>query len=394
MLSLQVLKHGSSRPTARSAGGTLAPFAMCDDQSRGRRHPEEAHPYRSEFQRDRDRIVHTKAFRRLENKTQVFAPFFSDHFRTRLTHTLEVTQVSTTIARAMGINADLCEVLALSHDIGHPPFGHEGEKVLDRIMRKHGSGFNHNLHALRIVEDFEVKYPAFRGLNLTYEVREGIIKHSSDWEDSTRSYVDLSEYQPGIKPTLEAQVIDPADEIAYNAADLDDGYRSGLLGADLIRDEVPLFARISETVRSEYPRAQEEIWVSETLRRLIDCLVTDLIEFTMSEIRDRGIQSVEDVRRQEALIVSLSPATSRLNQGLKHFLNGKLYDDPTLRQARLSAQVLIEGLFGYYLVNPRALPEHHRSRLGDSQLPSVVCDYIAGMTDGFAERQFEKVSRS
>ena len=394
MLSLQVLTHGSSRPTAHSVGGTLAPYAMRDDQSRGRCHPEATHPYRSEFQRDRDRIVHTKAFRRLQNKTQVFAPQFSDHFRTRLTHTLEVTQVSTTIARAMGLNTDLCEVLALSHDIGHPPFGHEGEKVLDRIMKKHNSGFDHNLHALRIVEDFEVKYPALRGLNLTYEVREGIIKHSSGWEDSTRSYIDLSEYEPGIKPPLEAQVIDLADEIAYNAADLDDGYRSGLLRADLIRDEVPLFARLSETVSSEYPRAQERIWVSETLRRLIDCLVTDLIEFTLSEIRGCGIQSVEDVRRQEALIVSLSPETSLLNQRLKHFLNERLYDDPTLKQARLSAQELIEGLFGYYLLNPQALPDHQRSRLGDSELPRVVCDYIAGMTDGFAQQQFERVRGS
>ncbi len=393
VLSWQVLTKGSSRLTARSVGATLAPFAMCDDQSRGRRHSEAAHPYRSEFQRDRDRIVHTKAFRRLENKTQVFAPLFSDHFRTRLTHTLEVTQVSTTIARAMGLNTDLCEVLALSHDIGHPPFGHEGEKVLDRIMKTYGSGFDHNLHALRIVEDFEVKYPAFRGLNLTYEVREGIIKHSSDWEGSTQSYVDLSEYEPGVKPPLEAQVIDPADEIAYNAADLDDGYRSGVLRAELMRGEVPLFARLSETVRSEYPRARERIWVGETLRRLIDCLVTDLIEFTLSEIRARGIRSVEDVRRQEALIVSLSPATSSLNQGLKHFLNERLYDDPTLKQARRSAQELIERLFGYYLVNPQALPDHHRSRLGDHELPRVVCDYIAGMTDGFAEKQFDEVRR-
>ena len=366
---------------------------MRDDQSRGRRYTEDVHPYRTEFQRDRDRVVHTKAFRRLENKTQVFAPLFSDHFRTRLTHTLEVTQVSTTIARALGLNTDLCEVLALSHDIGHPPFGHEGEEVLDQIMKKHGSGFDHNLHALRIVEDFEVKYPAFRGLNLTYEVREGIVKHSSDWEDLTRSYVDLSEYEPGIKPPLEAQVIDLADEIAYNAADLDDGYRSGLLKADLIQEEVPLFERLSGTVKSEYPGAQERIWVGETLRRLIDLLVTDLIEFTWSEIRRYGIQSVEDVRGQKTQIVSLSPPTSRLNQSLKRFLNKRLYGDPSLKQVRLSARELIEGLFGYYLLDPQALPDHHRSRLRDSKLPRVVCDYIAGMTDGFAEQQLRKINR-
>ena len=387
------MRHRFSKPTAQTVSGVLAPYAVRDEQSRGRRHPEVVHPYRTEFQRDRDRIVHSKAFRRLENKTQVFAPLFSDHFRTRLTHTLEVTQVSTTIARALGLNTDLCEVLALSHDIGHPPFGHEGEKVLDQIMGEHGSGFDHNLHALRIVEDFEVKYPAFRGLNLTYEVREGIVKHSSDWEDSTRSYIDLSEYEPGVKPPLEAQIIDLADEIAYNAADLDDGYGSGLLRADLIQEEVPLFERLSGTVRSEYPRAQERIWVSETLRRLIDFLVTDLIEFTWSEIRACGIQSVEDVRRQKTQIVSLSPPTSRLNQRLKRFLNKRLYDDPTLKQARLSAQELIEGLFGYYLLNPEALPDHHRSRLRASELPRVVSDYIAGMTDGFAEQQLRKINR-
>ena len=391
MLSWGKLTHGFSKPTVHSVSGVLAPFAMRDEDSRGRRHPEAAHPYRTEFQRDRDRVVHTKAFRRLENKTQVFAPLFSDHFRTRLTHTLEVTQVSTTIARALGLNVDLCEVLALSHDIGHPPFGHEGEKVLDKIMKKHGSGFDHNLHALRIVEDFEVKYPAFRGLNLTYEVREGIVKHSSDWQDSTRSYIDLSEYEPGVKPPLEAQVIDLADEIAYNAADLDDGYRSGLLGAQLIQEEVPLFESLSQTVRNEHPRAPERIWVGETLRRLIDFLVTDLIEFTWSEIRDRGVQSVEDVRRQNTQIVSLSRATTRLNQSLKRFLNKRLYANPALRQARLSARELIGKLFGYYLLNPQALPEHHRSRLRDSRLPRVVCDYIAGMTDGFAQQQLGKI---
>jgi dGTPase len=279
----------------------------------------------------------------------------------------------------------------LSHDIGHPPFGHEGEKVLDKIMKKHGSGFDHNLHALRIVEDFEVKYPAFRGLNLTYEVREGIVKHSSDWQDSARSYIDLSEYEPSVKPPLEAQVIDLADEIAYNAADLDDGYRSGLLGAELIQEEVPLFKSLSRTVRNEHPRAPERIWVGETLRRLIDFLVTDLIESTWSEIRDRGVQSVEDVRQQNTQIVSLSRATARLNQSLKRFLNKRLYANPALRQARLSARELIAKLFGYYLLNPQALPAHHRSRLRDSRLPRVVCDYIAGMTDGFAQQQLEKI---
>lgn len=381
----------SSRQTAHAAGGSLALYAMRDGESRGRRHPQPPHPYRSDFQRDRDRVVHTKAFRRLENKTQVFAAGFSDHFRTRLTHTLEVSQIATTIARALRLNGDLCEVLALSHDIGHPPFGHEGEKVLDQIMREDGSGFDHNLHSLRIVEDFEVKYPGFRGLNLTYEVREGIVKHSSDWADSTRAYIDLSEYEPGVKPPLEAQIIDIADEIAYNTADFDDGYRAGLLPPELIEREVPLFARFSETVRVLHPDVDERIWVSETLRRLIDYLVTDLIEFTRETLDRFNVRGVKDVRDSGARLVALSPEASSLNRGLKQFLAERLYGKSSLRSARSSARRLIKGLFRHYRANPERLPPHHRARLDKAGLPRVICDYIAGMTDGYAAQRYDSI---
>lgn len=386
------LTQHSSRQTVHFVGGSLATYAMRDDESKGRRHPEPPHSYRSEFQRDRDRVVHTKAFRRLENKTQVFASQLSDHFRTRLTHTLEVTQIATTIARALRLNIDLCEVLGLSHDMGHPPFGHEGEKVLDQIMRDNGSGFDHNLHALRIVEDFEVKYAGFRGLNLTYEVREGIVKHSSDWADLNQAYLDLSEYEPGVKPPLEAQVIDIADEIAYNTADLDDGYRSGLLSPALIGAEVPMFSKLAQTVRTRHPEAEERIWVNETLRCLIDYLVTDLIEFTGETLKQLRVRGVEDVRASDTRLVSLSPSASRENRRLKTFLTQNLYANSILRSAQLSVPRLLEGLFFHYRDNPGKLPSHHRSRLSETGLPRVICDYIAGMTDGYAAQQFDSIS--
>src|SRR5215831_19949410 len=212
----------------------LAPYAFRVDQSRGRRHPEPAHPYRDDFQRDRDRVIHSRAFRRLENKTQVFTRRFSDHFRTRLTHTLEVAQIARTVAQQLGLNQELVEVLALVHDIGHPPFGHAGEQALDKAMREHGLFFDHNLHALRIVENFEQRYAAFPGLNLTFEVREGIIKHSRMWDE--KEFPDLTEYLLDQRPPLEAQIIDLCDEIAYNTADLDDGLEAGILALDEIRE--------------------------------------------------------------------------------------------------------------------------------------------------------------
>src|SRR5713226_4717748 len=232
-------------------GFFLAPYAVRVENSRGRRHPEPQHPYRNDFQRDRDRVIHARAFRRLEDKTQVFTRRYSDHFRNRLTHTIEVAQIARTIAAQLGLNVDLVEALALAHDVGHPPFGHAGEKALDAAMQAHGMSFDHNLHALRIVEDFELRYAAFRGLNLSFEVREGIIKHSRD--DDAAEHPELAEYLLDLRPPLEAQLIDLTDEIGYNTADLDDGYEAHLLTLDQIRTGVPVFERFFREVEQIYP---------------------------------------------------------------------------------------------------------------------------------------------
>ena len=362
-----------------------------EDLRGGRRHPEQSHPYRSEFQRDRDRILHSKAFRRLENKTQVFAPGFSDHFRTRLTHTLEVTQVARTIGQALGLNTDLCEVLALGHVIGHPPFGHEGEKVLNEEMCQVESGFDHNLHALRIVEDFEEKYPHFRGLNLTHEVREGIIKHSNDWEQVEKAYIDLTEYNPGVKPSLEAQVIDFADEIAYNTADLDDGYRAGLLSLEQMLEGSELFQLFYVPVDREVPSVQERLKISEVLRRTLDFLVTDLISCTASQIEKDGLQTAQEVRLHSERLLGFSPKVSKLNRQLKKFLNINLYNHRFLADARRSARKHIQGLFSFYQQQPSSLPTRYYSRIDLSGVDRVICDYIAGMTDTFAQMKYRSI---
>src|SRR5689334_14993095 len=251
----------------------LADYAVRVEQSRGRRFPQAPHRYRNDFQRDRDRVIHARAFRRLEAKTQVFTHRYSDHFRNRLTHTLEVSQIARTVAAQLGLNVDLVEALALVHDVGHPPFGHAGEKVLDAVMRQHGFSFDHNLHALRIVEDFEVRYAAFRGLNLTFEVREGIIKHSHDY--SVAEFPELAEYLLDQQPPLEAQLIDVTDELAYNTADLDDGYEAHLLTLEHIIEDVPLFARLFGEIELAYPDAPKKLKFNEVLRRMLDRWIGD-----------------------------------------------------------------------------------------------------------------------
>lgn len=369
----------------------LASYAMRDEDSEGRRYAEPSHRYRTDFQRDRDRVIHTKAFRRLENKTQVFTPDYSDHFRNRLTHTIEVSQISRTIANALELNSDLAEVLALSHDIGHPPFSHEGEKALDRIMKDFGSGFEHNLHALRIVEDFEEKYAAFRGLNLTFEVREGIIKHSRDYPADATAYVDIRPYRLGRRPPLEAQLIDLADEIAYNSADLDDGYDSGLLTVFQMQSELRLFRRLWRKVRIQFPSVGEKVRVSEVIRRVIDTLVTDLIEETRRRLGAANITSVEDVRRAARRLVGFSEEIGALNLELKQFLRDRLYDHTVLRRAREDAQRQLEDLFRHYLAQPERLPLSHRERIDELGMERVVCDYVAGMTDIYARAKHQEV---
>jgi len=377
-----------------NSGMRMATYAMRSEDSRGRRYPERPHPYRSDYQRDRDRIIHTKAFRRLEKKTQVFAPSYSDHFRNRLTHTIEVAQITRTIGRALGLNSDLCEVLALSHDIGHPPFSHEGERVLDQIMKTHGSGFEHNLHALRIVEDFEEKYPAFRGLNLTFEVREGIVKHSRDYQSGEVAYIDLSEYRLSERPPMEAQLIDIADEIAYNCADLDDGFLSGLLSLDLLVREVELFRILWEEVGIEFPSSPEKLRFNEVIRRMIDFLVSRLIHFTRRTIEDFDLWSVEDVRSSSCRVVRFDEEAGGMNRQLKQFLRNHLYNHPVLKQALDTVEMELSGLFDYYLRFPERLPSRHRERIEILGLPRVVCDYIAGMTDSYARDRYNETCAS
>jgi dGTPase len=366
----------------------LAPYAVQVTQSRGRRFAEAQHPYRNDFQRDRDRVIHARAFRRLEAKTQVFTRRYSDHFRNRLTHTLEVTQISRTIAGALALNVDLAEVLALVHDIGHPPFGHAGEKALDSAMRQHGLSFDHNLHALRIVEDFEHRYAAFRGLNLTFEVREGIIKHSHDYD--ANAHPELAEYLLDERPPLEAQLIDLTDEIAYNTADLDDGYESHLLSLDEIREGVPVFERFYREVAQIYPEAPHKLQFNETLKRALNRLVDDVIKTTHKRIQDAGIRALDDVRRHPTRLAAFSPAVDAERKQNKNFLYENLYFSPSLADEKDDAERVVTDLFDFWMSHPASLPHSYQDKAKEDSLPRVICDYIAGMTDHFIFEQHEK----
>lgn len=368
----------------------IAPFAFAVERSLGRRYPEPPHPYRNDFQRDRDRIIHCRAFRRLENKTQVFTTRYSDHFRNRLTHTIEVAQIARTAGAALGLNTDLCEALALAHDIGHPPFGHSGEKCLDELMRGFGHGFDHNLHALHIVENFEQRYAGFPGLNLTFEVREGIIKHSRDY--AAGEAPELSAYLLEKKPPLEAQLIDFVDEVAYNTADLDDGYEAGLLEVAEIRRHVPLFDRMYATAESTWPAAPPKLKFSEALKRVLDSLATDLVGHSAQTLEQDKIESVEDVRRHPRRLVCFSPPMAEDCARLKRFLYAHLYEHPVLVADREQGSRMLTGLFAIYMSRPDRLPPSYRTRAEHEPLHWVVCDYIAGMTDGFLQRQFQELS--
>jgi dGTPase len=366
----------------------LASYAMRVEDSRGRRHPEPPHPYRNDYERDRDRIIHSRAFRRLENKTQVFARRFSDHFRNRLTHTLEVAQISRTVARVLHLNTDLVEALALVHDVGHPPFGHAGEAVLSQLMERFQDRFDHNLHALRIVEEFEQKYVEFPGLNLTYEVREGIVKHSRHYDPAL--YPALREYNLEEQPPLEAQLINFADEIAYNCADLDDGYEAKLLPLPLIREGALLFDTLLRPLERKYPAGPEKLKFNEALKRLMDALVTDLIETTRQRLEKVKVSSVAQVRAQPASLAGLSPAMARTSQGLKDFLNRDLYSHPHVDAERRKVARRLERLFTYYLEHPRSLSPSYYAKAQQLGLHRVVCDYIAGMTDNYLTEQYRK----
>ena len=366
----------------------LAAYAVRVEYSRGRRYPEPPHPYRNDFQRDRDRVVHARAFRRLEAKTQVFTRRYSDHFRNRLTHTIEVAQISRTIAAQLGLNVDLVEALALVHDIGHPPFGHAGEKALDAAMRAQGLLFDHNLHALRIVEDFEQRYAAFRGLNLTFEVREGIIKHSRDYDPAV--FPELSEYVLDERPPLEAQLIDIADEIAYTTADLDDGYEAHLLSTDEIREGVPIFEHYFREVEKLYPDVVEKLKFNETLKRVLDQFVGDLIAHTDRRVREAGVQSVQDVRGYPERLAGLSAEIEAERRTAKKFLYENFYFNPALAEEKDDAEGVIAALFACWMDNPSTLPRQYQEKARQEPLARVVCDYIAGMTDNFIYEQYDR----
>jgi len=357
-------------------------------QSRGRRYPETAHPYRSEYARDRDRIVHARAFRRLEAKTQVFAARFFDHFRNRLTHTLEVSQIGRTVAHALALNPELVEALALVHDIGHPPFGHAGERKLDELMRAHGGRFDHNLHALRIVEQFEHRYIGFAGLNLTFEVREGIVKHSRDY--TAAEFPELAEYLLELRPPLESQLIDWVDEIAYNTADLDDALEANLLDLDSLCSEVTFFGEIFAQVDANHPAATTKLKFNEALRHTVDSLVSDLIENTQRQIHDSNVRTVEDVRREISRLVSFSETGRAENAKLKNFLFTRVYNHPLITEDSERSVRCLDELFVYYLQTPHSMPDAHEEMARETQRQVIVCDYIAGMTDQFLLRQHQE----
>jgi dGTPase len=366
----------------------LAAYAVPLDHSRGRRFPEPPHPYRSDFQRDRDRVIHARAFRRLEAKTQVFTRRYSDHFRNRLTHTIEVAQISRTIAGALHLNVDLVEALALVHDLGHPPFGHAGEKALDVAMRAHGLFFDHNLHALRIVEDFEQRYAAFRGLNLTFEVREGIIKHSHDYDPG--EHPELAEYLLDQRPPLEAQLIDLTDEIAYNTADLDDGYEAHLLSLDEIRGRVPVFKRFYREVEQIYPDAAEKLKFNEALKRVLNRFVGDLITNTQARVKQAGVRTQDEVRNHPQRLAAFSPEVEAERKQSKEFLYDNLYLSSALEPEKDVAERVVSDLFAFWMKNSSALPHGYQEKAEEEPLARVVCDYIAGMTDNFIFEQHEK----
>ena len=361
---------------------------MRAEDSRGRRFPEQSHPYRSDYARDRDRIIHARAFRRLEAKTQVFTSRFSDHFRNRLTHTLEVSQIARTVAGALGLNSELVEALALVHDIGHPPFGHAGEGKLDQLMRAHGGRFDHNLHALRIVEQFEHRYLGFSGLNLTFEVREGIVKHSRDY--GAADFPELREYLLDLRPPLESQLIDGVDEIAYNTADLDDALEANLLDLDTLCNEVVFFGEIYAGVGAQHRGATNKLIFNEVLRHVLDMLATDLISNTQRAVRDSGAQSVNEIRRAPSRLAGLGDSARAQNSMLKSFLFTHVYNHPLITEDCGRSIRCLEELFLYYLEQPGSMPEPREEMAREVPRHVIVCDYIAGMTDQFLLRQHQE----
>ena len=361
---------------------TLAPYAVKSRTSRGRRHSEDEHPLRTCFQRDRDRVVHSSSFRRLEYKTQVFVNHEGDNYRTRLTHSLEGAQIGRTVARVLGLNEELTETLVLGHDIGHTPFGHSGERIMDELMRAHG-GFDHNQQALRILEILEHRYPGFPGLNLTWEVREGIIKHRPDADAKAPA-----EYAPGESPSLEAQLVDFVDEIAYNNHDIDDGLSSGMLSVEELR-KVALFREVHDAVQAG--AHDERIVRHQVVRRIIDRCARDLIETTREALESARVSSLEGVRRAGRRLVVYSPEMAARVRELKDFLLANLYRHYRVVRMGDKAGRIVRDLFSSFVGEPRQLPPHYQEQIQRDGVHRVVCDYVAGMTDRFALDEHRKL---
>lgn len=357
-----------------------------------REHVEAPHPYRSPYQRDRARIIHSRAFRRLAGKTQVFTDRYSDHFRSRLTHTMEVAQIARTVSGSLGLNEDLAEALALVHDIGHPPFGHSGEYALNDALAEHGMQFDHNLHALRIVEYFEQRYVGFRGLNLTLAVREGIVKHSRDYRAA--EHPELRAYSLDKRPPLEAQLIDVADEIAYTTADFDDGLESGILRLEDIREHVPLLERFYGPMERAHPAAAAKLVFNEALKLMLNAMVSDLLAETHRRVADAGIIDLEGVRDAAVRVAGFSAAMEAERVAAKRYLHARLYNSDDLAHDRQQATLVITDLFAAYLGDPGLLPAGHEARVEAEGLARVVADYIAGMTDNYILAQHRRLCGS
>ncbi|PLX81945.1 MAG: deoxyguanosinetriphosphate triphosphohydrolase [Desulfuromonas sp.] len=365
----------------------LAPYAALSKESLGRRFDEPFKDSRPAFERDRDRIIHCAAFRRLEYKTQVFVNHEGDYYRTRLTHSLEVAQIARGIARRLSLNEDLTEALALAHDLGHTPFGHTGEDVLNRLMAEFG-GFEHNRQSLRVVEELEERYPGFNGLNLSWETREGIIKHSSEFDHPDAS--DAAEYRPEIQPTLEAQLIDLADEIAYNNHDIDDGLKAGhIRQEDLVG--LDLWDETSRLVSEKFPLLDQERHIYQTISHLIGALIEDLVVTTASNITLHGITDLESVRRHSSRLVAFSPEMKRKNGQLKSFLFHRLYHHYKVERMRVKAERFITLLFETYISSPFLLPFNYQNKFEKAGRERVICDHIAGMTDRYALDEYKRL---
>jgi dGTPase len=369
----------------KSENKWLAPYAQHTKNTKGREYSETDHPTRTHYQRDRDRIIHSRAFRRMEYKTQVFIIHEGDHYRTRLTHTMEVATISRSLARALRLNEDLAEAIALAHDIGHPPFGHSGEKALHELMKSYG-GFEHNSQSLRIVEELETKYPEFHGLNLTWEVKEGIAKHKSTYDNPT-----LTKFNPEKHPTLEAQIVNIADEIAYNTHDLDDGLESKLLKyADL--ENIDVWHEAYSAISKKYPKTNDEIKRYYTIRSLIDKQVTDVIATTKNNLNKHKIKTLKDVQNAPTEIVSFSNKLHKKNKELKDFLYNNLYTHCKVNKMNHRSYIVVKDLFRTYLNSPKLLSPSTRAKIKQYPIERVICDYIAGMTDRFALQEHKKIT--